>query len=238
MIAMRKPAPASLDLCEGDLEPDHEGRIERWIVSNLENDGSAKDALGSGLLMAKAASRKQVPEGPATSPPQAVTNDPWTRFHVVKRGEITVVKLLDSSLVRETILAELDEQLNVLIDAGVRRIVLDFHRVERLSCHLIVTLAKAYRRCTSTTGGLLRICRLGPEVAEILAIAGLVPQVEHFADEKSAVEKPWPGPAVILPLPISILSRSPAARCSTRRKIARDTWPAVPAARPWPKAAS
>ncbi len=226
---LRSAAPsAPEDQSEGRPE-DAERRIEDWIVSNL--DGDASDRPGAyldGLLLKSPVKRKGAGASPSPSPEPPVR--PWKHFAVAKLRGITIVKLVDSNLIRDTVLHELGDELAALIDSGARRLVVDFQRVERLSSHLVASLAEAYARCTATVGGLLRVCRLNPEIAPVFSLVGRMIGIEAFADEKTAVEAPWPGPTLLLPLPVSILSALAAGESGVdldTRGIASDSAPAL-----------
>ena len=64
----------------------------------------------------------------------------WSRFHVAYRRGITVVRLIDRSLVKEAQIRELACDLLDLIEAGNHRIVLNFQIVERLASWVIVAV--------------------------------------------------------------------------------------------------
>ncbi|HWE38421.1 MAG TPA: STAS domain-containing protein [Isosphaeraceae bacterium] len=217
--------PGALAVADGhDREADQ--KIEDWIVCHL--DDRPPGARGSGLPFSfdDLPSLRKVPaQGPrasTTASGRPLGTEKWSRFHTTTRRGVTIVRLGDASLVREALIVELADELAALIEAGLRRIVLDLSRVERLSSLGVAALAKAYRRCTEFLGGMLRICGLQPQVAEIFGILGLSREIATFVDEHSAVDFPWPGGPAATALPVTILSSlsaalaQPAAEAETR----------------------
>ena len=69
----------------------------------------------------------------------------WSRFHVAYKRGVTVVRLLDKNLVKESQIRELACDLLDLIEAGNHRVVLNFQVVERLASWVVVAVDEARR---------------------------------------------------------------------------------------------
>ncbi|HZW33138.1 MAG TPA: FHA domain-containing protein [Isosphaeraceae bacterium] len=186
---------------------DGERRIEDWIASNLELDLPVEtmprtiwDRLIGHLPSLRRGPSPRRREG---DPETAVAD--WTRFRIAYKRGITVVRLVDRALVKESQVRELASDLLDLIEAGNSRIVLNFHRVERLASWVVVLADEAHRRCQAADGGALKLCGLEPHLAAIFAIAGVGVEIECHPDETAALESPWPEPSRPRALPVEIL---------------------------------
>jgi anti-anti-sigma factor len=178
-------------------------RLEDWIVTNLDDHTATSEADWQDLIGKLAPSRRR-----SATAPRDLPRDPagWTRFRVAHRRGITVVAIQDASLVKENDLAELAGDLVALIEAGHQRMVVDFVHVERLSVRAVDVLSGAIRACLSARGGAIKLAGLRPEVAAILAMAGLSAEVEVCPDAVLAIAGPWPESPDLRPLPVSLLS--------------------------------
>ena len=197
---LANPAPAA----------DHDLRIEHWIASTLDLDGDALAAPRSawvriidGLsgLKRPAKTKRAGDQGGGER-----RQDGWARFQVAYKRGITVVRLVDRTLVRENQIHELACDLLDLIAAGNHRVVLNFQAVERLASWVVVAVDEARRRCEAADGGALKICGLPQQLAAIFPIAGVPLRLALHADEASAIDSPWPEPSGPRPLPIEILT--------------------------------
>lgn len=214
--ALAEPAPAgSTSIMHAPnlaAEPDQERRIEDWLVCHLEGEARA-GATGRPALDAMVVSWSLALKGPNAgaprpkSPSRPEPSGPkWARLKVAARGEATVVRFKDPTLLREDDLREAALELNALIAAGHRRIVLNFAGVDRMSSQIVGAIAAAHQRCAASDGGQLRVCNLRNGLEQILALTGLEGRVAFFADEAAALTAPWPTPKGPRPLPVSILA--------------------------------
>ena len=64
-----------------------------------------------------------------------------------------MVRLVDSALVKEAQIRELNCDLMDLIEAGNHRVLLNFQAVERLASWVVLAVEEAQRRCRSAAGG-------------------------------------------------------------------------------------
>ncbi|MBX6312044.1 MAG: FHA domain-containing protein [Isosphaeraceae bacterium] len=199
---------------------DAERRIEDWVVCHLDgvdlpsgpaalatfadwHDQIADTLLESPIRRMAAAPSSSSPSRPPR--PRAAPSD-WPRFRVTRSRRITVIRLTDTALVRDAEIREFADDLSTLIAAGHHRIVLNFGTVERLSSQIVGAVVAAHRRCAEADGGQLRICSLQGPLAQIFEVAGVAARLAIFADERSALEAPWPEPTRPRPLPLAILS--------------------------------
>ena len=134
------------------------------------------------------------------------TLDSWRRFHVAYKRGITLVRLLDKSLVKDAQLRELARDLLDLIAAGNHRVVLNFQATTRLASWVAFVVEAARRRCAAADGGELRVCGLPRELARVFAIAGVGSEVSLYDGELAAIDSPWPPASGPRTLPVEILS--------------------------------
>ena len=67
-----------------------------------------------------------------------------------------VAKILDQLLIKENVIEELAEDLDDVLRAGYRRIVLNFAQVERMSSQIVGVVVKAHRPRARRRGGCRR----------------------------------------------------------------------------------
>jgi anti-anti-sigma regulatory factor len=187
--------------------PDIIGRIETWVASYLDGpDGPAK---ASGFAewqkhaveifdrrRSQGAAKVKATEAPAA----------WKRISIGRKHGATIVRLLDKSLVKESDLGELSEEMTDLVEAGHDRLVVDFANVERLSCSIVPVLAEVSRLCSLDGHGQLRVFNLRPEIAPALGLSPLTRDLERRTEEANVLDGPWPGNDVPRPLPEALLT--------------------------------
>jgi anti-anti-sigma regulatory factor len=187
---------------------DQDRRMEEWIASNLDLDleyrrepRSAWTRLIDGLPgMKRPIKAKPRQRGVETSMLG------WSRFRVAYKRGVTVVRLSDKNLARESQVRELACDLLDLIEAGNHRVVLNFQGVERLASWVVVAVEEARRMCEAADGGALKICGLPLQLASIFPIAGVEVVSALYANEATAIDSPWPQASHPRELPIEILS--------------------------------
>jgi anti-anti-sigma factor len=200
---------------------DHEARIERWLVDHLD-DGTRPGSEGDWHeLIADSPLRRNDPTGRSRPGKRDAGSEAWSRFRIARRGGVTVLRLKEGGLVRETDLHDLAEELADLLSTGPRRVVLNFAAVERLSCHAAGVLAEAHRRYAASGDAMLKLCALRPPVAEVFSVAGVGQAMPVHVDEASAITTPWPEELAYRRLPVTILqalrrtAREPHGRASS-----------------------
>ena len=111
---------------------------------------------------------------------------------VVTRSKgVSMVQLTHKSIVAESDIRHITDELGELIDSGQNCIALNFKNVERLSSQVMGEVVQVFRRCKDT-GGTLKICTVPPQVAQILSMTKIDRHIEVFADERLALESVWP----------------------------------------------
>jgi anti-sigma B factor antagonist len=115
------------------------------------------------------------------------------RLRVAEVQGITLARIADHALVLDADIGAFGDELGALVDAGQDRIVLDFGDVEFLSSKAIRRIVTHQRRCQATDG-LIKLCRLRPDVAEIFTVMNLHRLFEFYPDEASALRGAWPSP--------------------------------------------
>jgi anti-anti-sigma factor len=178
-------------------------RLEHWIIRNLQDepDSAANDLWRS--LLGDSAALRRTGDRRAKCEPRRIG---WSRFRLTQRRGVTVLRLTDRGLTRDTHIHELTDDLLAVIAAGHVRILLDFTEVERLSSWVVGAVARAQRECSRAPGGVLKLCGLQPDLAEAFALAGLARRIEQFPDADAALKSAWPEPPALGLLPIPILT--------------------------------
>lgn len=187
---------------------DKDRRMEEWIASNLDLDHAFRSEprspwtrLIDGLPGLKRPPRETRRHGGVETSMLG-----WSRFHVAYKRGVTVVRLLDKNLVKESQVRELACDLLDLIEAGNHRVVLNFHGVERLASWVVVAVEEARRLCQEADGGALKLCCLSVSLASVFPIAGVDVGHALYPDEATAIDSPWPEASRPRALPIEILS--------------------------------
>jgi len=185
--------------------PNHE-LIERWITVHLAGGESASRAEaweeGAGSLR-----ELRVAEGrrPATKRAGRPAS-PYMRFDLVRKAGVARVKLKDTNLTRESLIDELGDELGVLLEAGISRIVIDFSAVDKLSYHLAGVLSKVALACRACPGGMLVLCGDCDGLAEMVRMAGLGPVLNLFTAQGDALAYANSGSRRPARLPLPVLA--------------------------------
>ena len=181
--------------------------MEDWISSHLDLGESTAEASSSPWtkIIANLPGLKASPKTRRGCTGGMMTVDSWKRFQVAYKRGITVVRLVEKALVKESQIRELARDLLDLIAAGNHRIVLNFQAIERLASWMAFVVDEASRRCACGDGGRFKICGLPPQLARMFPIAGVGLRVSLHENEAAAIESPWPPNSGPRPLPIEIL---------------------------------
>jgi anti-anti-sigma regulatory factor len=198
---------AGIGLLQARPPADSDHRLEDWIASNLDAqaDGLNENHWNSLIRnLPTCPTRSSTHRGPEGK--HSETASDWSRFHLVYRRGITVVRLVDRNLIQQANIEELGLDLMDLIAVGNHRLVLNFTAVERLGSWIIGVVGNAHRACALADGGRLKLCGLDAQLAEIFEIVGMARDLEFHPGESEAIESPWPVSAAARPLPIDILN--------------------------------
>ena len=205
MLRAATPSFAGMTSAVAD-GPDVIGRIEAWVASYLDGpDGPAKDSgLAGWQERAIELFDRRIRTQPKAKAAEAASG--WKRIAIGRKHGATVVHLLDKTLVKESDLGELSEELTDLVEAGHDRLVLDFACVERLSCAIVPLLAEIARKCGADGHGQLRVSNLRPEVAPVLGLSPMTRELNRRTEGAPALDCPWPGLDRPRPLPDAVLA--------------------------------
>jgi anti-anti-sigma factor len=203
------PAPEGVMTSIDHEVIDVESRIEDWLVCYLDDrdpehrTASFAQMLGAGtFLMPRSQKRKRAGQ----SSRRDLQARHWARIAARRVPSVVVVKLLDQLLIKDNVIEELAAELDDLIRIGDRRIVLNFAQVERMSSQIVAVVTRIHHCCASVPGGMLKLCGLRPDVADVFRFIGLGRSLVVCPDEQAALTGPWPLRPGPRPLPVSILS--------------------------------
>jgi anti-anti-sigma factor len=183
----------------------HDRRLEDWIAGNLDADSERPETnFWNQPVGNLPTARKKLSAG-ASSDRGVKSRGAWSRFTVVYKRGITVVRLTDRALVKQSEIRELADDLEDLIGVGNQRVVLNFSKIERLGSWIVGAAVEAHRRCESAEGGRLKICGLTRELAEVFEIIGMGRRIVLCEDEQTAIDGPWPPAPGPRALPVDIL---------------------------------
>ncbi|HEX8198932.1 MAG TPA: FHA domain-containing protein [Isosphaeraceae bacterium] len=178
-----------------------EERAEDWIASALEpRPRPAMNLLDSNTDTPAVATAQQVLGRLLVREARQRSDRPAIRIAAAAQrtlvrtpleGGITGVRVARPMLVQDADVRAFDEELNSLVASGHNRLVLDFVDVEFISSAAISRLVKYHKQCQAQ-GGLIRLCRLGPAVAQVYRVMNLNRLFEVYPDEASALASVWP----------------------------------------------
>ncbi len=189
-------------------------RMEVWIASHLDLGELSAPTSSSpwARIIENLPGLKRKPKQHPRQSSGASTLDSWKCFQVAYKRGITIVRLVEKALVKESQIRKLARDLLDLISAGNHRVILNFQAMERLASWMAFVVDEARRRCAAGDGGALKICGLPPQLARMFPIAGVGLGVAIYENEAAAIESPWPACSGPKPLPIEILTRTDAGR--------------------------
>ena len=95
--------------------------------------------------------------------------EPLGPLDVTKMEGVAMVRLLSKSLVADSDIRSITDELDDLIASGQNCITLNLGNVERMSSQVIGEVLGVYKRCKAK-GGMLKICRVTPQVASVFAM--------------------------------------------------------------------
>jgi anti-sigma B factor antagonist len=111
----------------------------------------------------------------------------YRRLEVNQVGDVTVIHFRDQKIIEDLGIQELGQELFHLVEVeDCKKIVLNFATVDFLSSAALgklITLEKKLK----TRGGMLRLCRIRPEIYEVFAITRLNRLFDIKQDEADAL---------------------------------------------------
>jgi len=180
-------------------------RLEDWIAGNLDAQLERPESNFWNQLVGNLPTARRATSSRDGSDQGFRSRGAWNRFRVAYKRGITVVRLTDTALVKQSEIRELADDLDDLIAVGNNRIVLNFSRIERLGSWIVAAAAEAHRRCEASTGGRLKVCGLTRPLAEVFEIIGMGRRIVLCEDEQAAIDGPWPPSPGPRALPVDIL---------------------------------
>jgi anti-anti-sigma factor len=121
----------------------------------------------------------------------AAPAEPPRPIDVMEVEGVTMVRLRPKTLVADSDIRTITDELDDLIAAGQSCITLNLGNVERMSSQVIGEVLQVYKRCKAK-GGMLKICRVTPQVASVFAMTHMERHIEIFPDENLALKSIWP----------------------------------------------
>jgi anti-anti-sigma factor len=158
----------------------------------LKDVPASQSRVASKLLerMNEPEAAPEPPESVAVAEPP-VAPEPVGSVDVTHREGVALVRLLHKSIIAEHEIRTITEELDELIDSGKSNITLHLGNVERMSSQVIGEVFQIYKRCKAK-GGMLKICKVSPQVAGVFALTNMQRHIEIFPDETMALKSLWP----------------------------------------------
>jgi len=101
---------------------------------------------------------------------------------------ITVARFVDSQIVAEDVVHEVEDQLNELAQShGADDIVLSFHEVQFMSSTVLAMLLKL-SRAVKVAGGRLKLCGINPLIMDVFKITRFDRLFEIHNEEWAAID--------------------------------------------------
>ena len=101
-------------------------------------------------------------------------------------GDVKIARIQERRLVYPMMIRS-DAQFSGLIDAGTRKLIIDFSEVNYIDSPCIGCLADICRMM-SERSGLIKLTGVHERVETMISLVGLSKLMEMFPDEKSALE--------------------------------------------------
>jgi anti-sigma B factor antagonist len=109
-------------------------------------------------------------------------------LEVQEMGDVTVVSFTEKKILDEQNIQAIGEQLYTLVeDAGKRRLLLNFSKVEYLSSAALGKLITLNKKVQAAKGR-LALCNIDPQIYEVFEITGLKRVFNIFDDEQEALQ--------------------------------------------------
>ena len=121
----------------------------------------------------------------------AAPPEPLGPLDVTEMEGVAMVRLLSKSLVADSDIRTITDELDDLIASGQNCITLNLGNVERMSSQVIGEILGVYKRCKAK-GGMLKICKVTPQVASVFAMTNMERHIEIFPDQNLALKSIWP----------------------------------------------
>ena len=112
------------------------------------------------------------------------------RLRIAREGNVTTVRINDVYLVEEAELAHINKELHDHLGGTNLRVLLDFKNVRRMSSTAALMVAEL-GRWLRPNGSSLAICRLRPELKQMMQTLHVGDTIPMFADKPTALMSTW-----------------------------------------------
>jgi anti-anti-sigma factor len=167
--------------------PSTQSKVAHKLLERMSESAPAEEAPKTTAAPAAAVTPAAV--SPAAPPPPVP--EPQGTIDVWEMEGVTLVRLLPKALVAESDIRSITSELGELIDSGQSCITLHLGNVERMSSQVIGEVLQVHKRCKSK-GGMLKLCKVTPQVASVFAMTNMERHIEIFPDETLALKSIWP----------------------------------------------
>ncbi|MCG8377169.1 MAG: STAS domain-containing protein [Chlorobiales bacterium] len=107
------------------------------------------------------------------------------KYEINERGDVSILQILEPRLIYES-LDPIQKKFISLVESGIKKIVIDFSKVDYLDSFAVGFIMDMYRRVSGNDGA-LKICGLQPRVRKILSITRVDNVVDICTDIDDAV---------------------------------------------------
>jgi len=168
--------------------------LEEWALSCLDLDSSLK-VTAMDRIEASTKEAKQMEDAAATAASildrlQAQRGITKGRLRISREHGITFVRLNDIYLVDEAELALLRKELQENLNRNNLKILLDMKNVKRMSASAAEMLGELQAWLTPF-GSKMAMCRLRPDLEQMLMNFPATQSIRYFADKASGAEARW-----------------------------------------------
>src|SRR5262249_51818861 len=112
------------------------------------------------------------------------------RLRIGLEGRTTVVRINERYLVEEPEIALVRSELREILSRNNLRVLLDFNNVKRMSTTAVKMLDELFSWLRQW-GSTLALCRVRPELCDILSELSLNNAIPHFPDKETALDARW-----------------------------------------------
>lgn len=105
------------------------------------------------------------------------------KYELNENGDITILEIHESRLIYES-LDPIQEKIIELVESGIKKLIIDFTKVNYLDSFAVGFVMDMYRRI-SNSNGTLKLCGLQPRVKKILTIT----RVDNVIDIYPGIEE-------------------------------------------------
>jgi anti-anti-sigma regulatory factor len=166
---------------------------EEWALRSLDQTPMQESDHLAAALHVPPASKASTPAKAAAAileRLQARRGQVKGRLRIGLEGRTMVVRLNDRYLVEESEIALVRSELQENLSHHNLRVLLDFSNVKRLSTAAVKMLDELFS-WLHQWGSTLALCRVRPELCDILSELSLNNAIPHFPDKETALDARW-----------------------------------------------